>query len=136
MTRKPSTSSAAEDGLEVVEGGSLCDSPELGRLQAEFCAVFSNATRLRVLCALADGEMAVGDLALKLELPIQNLSQQLRVLRDKGAVVTRREGKYIYYSVATPYFTEGLRLIRRGLVDVMSRRGEVLGSIRADPDID
>ena len=30
------------------------------------------------------------------------LSQQLGVLREEGLVGTRREGKYIYYSLANP----------------------------------
>jgi len=29
------------------------------------------------------------------------LSQQLGVLRDEGLVATRREGKYIYYTLAS-----------------------------------
>jgi ArsR family transcriptional regulator len=41
------------------------------------------------------------------------LSQQLGVLRNEGAVSTRRHGKNIYYSVADPKTLEILLLLHR-----------------------
>jgi DNA-binding transcriptional ArsR family regulator len=73
---------------------------------------------------LGDSERAVGDLAGDLELPMANVSQHLRVMRDQGAVTSRRQGRSILYRIAHPKFMAGAQLIREGLRDELSRRGQ------------
>lgn len=58
--------------------------------------------RLLLLCQLSQGEKSVSELEELLDLHQPNLSQQLGVLRNEGLVNTRRDGKWIYYSVADP----------------------------------
>ncbi len=62
----------------------------------------SNPDRLLLLCRIAQGECSVGELEEALGIHQPTLSQQLGVLRDEGLVETRRDGKRIYYSVASP----------------------------------
>lgn len=62
----------------------------------------SNPDRLLLLCLLSQGELRVGELEERLQIVQPTLSQQLAVLRDEGLVATRREGKHIYYRVASP----------------------------------
>lgn len=62
--------------------------------------VMANEDRLLLLCQLTHGEKSVGELEQLLDIRQPTLSQQLGVLRIDGLVVTRREGKRIYYSVA------------------------------------
>jgi ArsR family transcriptional regulator len=64
--------------------------------------VLSNPDRLLLLCQLAQGEHRVGALERLLDIRQPTLSQQLGVLREEGLVSTRRDGKQIYYSVASP----------------------------------
>lgn len=61
----------------------------------------SNPDRLLLLCKIAQNESCVGDLEEALGIHQPTLSQQLGVLRDEGLVETRRDGKRIYYSVAS-----------------------------------
>lgn len=70
--------------------------------------VLSNPDRLLLLCRLADGEKRVGELEALASIAQPTLSQQLGVLREEGLVTTRREGKCIYYQIASP---EGLALM-------------------------
>ena len=56
---------------------------------------------LLLLCQLVDGERNVGELEELLGIVQPTLSQQLAVLRREGLVDTRREGKQVYYSVAS-----------------------------------
>lgn len=63
--------------------------------------VLANEDRLLLLCQLSQGEMAVGELEEALGIRQPTLSQQLGVLRNEALVNTRREGKWIYYSVAS-----------------------------------
>lgn len=61
----------------------------------------SNPDRLLLLCQISQGERCVSDLEEALDIHQPTLSQQLGVLRDEGLVNTRRDGKRIYYSIAS-----------------------------------
>jgi len=75
--------------------------------------VLANQERLLLMCQLSQGEMCVSDLEQALNIHQPTLSQQLGVLRNEGAVQTRREGKSIFYSVADPSMLEILALLYR-----------------------
>lgn len=62
--------------------------------------VLSNPDRLLLLCQMSQGEKSVSELEELLDIRQPTLSQQLGVLRNEGLVNTRRDGKWIYYSVA------------------------------------
>jgi DNA-binding transcriptional ArsR family regulator len=64
--------------------------------------VLSNPDRLMLLCQLSQGEKRVGELEAILGILQPTLSQQLTVLREEALVTTRREGKNIYYQIASP----------------------------------
>ena len=64
--------------------------------------VLSNPDRLMLLCQLSQGEKNVGELEALVGITQPTLSQQLGVLREEGLVNTRREGKNIYYQIASP----------------------------------
>ena len=95
----------------------------LFRLHAQFCSVFSHETRLRILWLLGSGEYCVSDIAGELGLSVQNVSQHLAVMRDKGAVTYRKCGQKACYSIANPKFLEAFMLIRSGLVELFQELG-------------
>ena len=64
--------------------------------------VLSNPDRLMLLCQLSQGEKRVGELEEILSIVQPTLSQQLTVLREEELVTTRRDGKSIYYQIASP----------------------------------
>ena len=61
----------------------------------------SHPDRLLLLCQLAQGEYCVGELESLVGVGQPSLSQQLGILRKDELVATRREGKQIYYSIAS-----------------------------------
>jgi ArsR family transcriptional regulator len=63
--------------------------------------VLSNQDRLMILCYLSQKEACVGDIEAALGIVQPTLSQQLTVLREEQLVTTRREGKHIYYALAS-----------------------------------
>jgi len=65
-------------------------------------------TRRQILEALRPGPRAVGELARELPVSRPAVSQHLRVLKDAGLVVDRRDGARRLYSVDP----EGLARIR------------------------
>jgi DNA-binding transcriptional ArsR family regulator len=80
------------------------DLPALRSASNEACAlmrVMSNPDRLLLLCQLSQGERRVGELEELLDIQQPTLSQQLAVLREESLVETRRDGKQIYYRIAS-----------------------------------
>jgi len=61
----------------------------------------AHENRLLILCLLSTGEKSVTELEEKLALRQPNISQQLARLRIDGLVETRREGKTIFYRLAS-----------------------------------
>ena len=85
---------------------------------SEFLKALAHESRLMMLCILAEGEKSVSELEDHLELRQPTVSQQLARLRADGLVATRREGKTIYYSVAS----DDARTIVGAIYDVFCRK--------------
>lgn len=61
----------------------------------------SNRDRLVLLCQMTRAECSVSELEAITGIQQPTLSQQLTVLRTEALVNTRREGKQIFYSIAS-----------------------------------
>ncbi len=73
----------------------------LYQVKAEFFRTLGHPARIRVLELLAEGDKPVHELLASIAIEASNLSQQLGVLREEQLVTTRREGKQIFYSIAS-----------------------------------
>lgn len=92
------------------------DIETLRRSAADACGllkVLGNPDRLLLLCQLTQGEHCVGDLASATGIVQPTLSQQLTVLRHNGLVSTRREGKQVHYSIASPQAMKVMQVLYR-----------------------
>lgn len=67
---------------------------------SEFYKVFGDATRIKILYVLLQGELCVNDIAHELSMTPSSISHQLRVLKQHQLVRFRRDGKTIYYALA------------------------------------
>ena len=67
---------------------------------AELFKVFGDSTRIRILYALFDEELCVGDIAVKLNMTQSAISHQLKILKQSRLIKNRRDGKSIFYSFA------------------------------------
>lgn len=66
---------------------------------AELFKVFGDPTRIKILSALFESEMCVGDIAVALGMSQSAISHQLRVLKQAKLVRYRKEGKSVYYAL-------------------------------------
>lgn len=73
--------------------------------------VLANRDRLLLLCQLTQGEFCVSELETALGIEQPTLSQQLTVLRQENLVTTRREGKQIFYSIASAEATAVMQVL-------------------------
>ena len=67
---------------------------------AELFKIFGDSTRIRILYALFDEELCVGDIAVKLNMTQSAISHQLKILKQSRLIKNRRDGKTIFYSLA------------------------------------
>ena len=66
---------------------------------AELFKVFGDSTRMKIISALLNNELCVGELAEITNTTPSAISHQLRVLKQAKLVKYRRDGKTIYYSL-------------------------------------
>lgn len=66
---------------------------------AEVFKVFGDSTRMKIISALLEDELCVGDIAILTNSTPSAISHQLRVLKQAKLVKFRKEGKVVYYSL-------------------------------------
>jgi DNA-binding transcriptional ArsR family regulator len=74
------------------------DDVTAGRV-AELFRAFSDASRVRILSALIEGEVSVGALAEAIGISESAVSHHLRSLRQLRLVRARKDGQQVFYSV-------------------------------------
>jgi ArsR family transcriptional regulator len=67
---------------------------------AALFGAFADPTRLRLLALLRNGERCVCELVDVLRVPQPRVSRHMARLRKEGLVRSRRQGYWIYYSLA------------------------------------
>jgi DNA-binding transcriptional ArsR family regulator len=71
------------------------------RKASDLLKALSHESRLLILCLLAEGEKSVSELEAIMQMPQAAVSQQLARLRSDSLVNTRRDGRVIFYSIAS-----------------------------------
>ena len=65
-----------------------------------FFKTLGDPTRLRILYALESGEMCVNCICDTLHMSPSAVSHQLRILKDRDLIRSRRDGKSVIYSIS------------------------------------
>lgn len=73
---------------------------------ADIFKQISDGTRLRILFYLCHNEECVSNIATAMEMSDPAVSHHLRTLKNTGLIVSRREGKEIYYKLADTKIAE------------------------------
>ena len=85
---------------------------------AELFSALSDASRVRLISLLMEGEMSVSALAEELKMTESAVSHQLRGLRQMHMVRTRKSGRQVFYSLDDDHvsrlFSLGLDHVQHG----------------------
>lgn len=95
----------------------------------EIFAMLADATRIRLILALRDGEMSVSRLAEAVDKQPAAVSQHLAKLRMARMVTTRREGTTIHYALTDEH---ALQLVTAALLQAEHSVDDVPRHHRAD----
>jgi len=85
---------------------------ETAKRESGFFRALADETRLRILRLLEVREMCVCEIMVALDLTQPTASHHLGILENAGLVNDRKEGKWVFYSVADPKLLEGMRRLK------------------------
>jgi ArsR family transcriptional regulator len=83
---------------------------------ANLFEALSDTTRIRIIAALVDGEIGVSELVERIGVTKSAISHQLRGLRDKRLIRTRKQGRNVFVCLDDDHVIE---LFQRGLDHVL-----------------
>jgi DNA-binding transcriptional ArsR family regulator len=105
---------AQEVGLSVLEGEQL----------ARLLGLLADPIRVRMLfCLVAVDELCVGDLAMALDISMDQSSYALKQLRTAAMVQSRRDGRVMYYRLADGFPHQLLDHCLRQLLTIAAKEG-------------
>lgn len=80
---------------------------------AEVYKVLGDTTRMKIISALLESELCVGDIAEIANSTQSAISHQLRVLKQAKLVKFRKDGKTVYYSLDDDHISELYEIAKR-----------------------
>ena len=79
---------------------------------ADFFAALGNPTRLKILYTLDGRELCTCDLAAVAGLSVSAVSHQLRLLRDRRLIASRKQGKNVFHRLRDDHVADVLAVAR------------------------
>lgn len=80
---------------------------DVGRRRPQFddsvraFSALGDGNRLRIVLALRQGELCVCQIVTLLELANSTVSRHLQILRESGVIESYKQGRWVYYRMAT-----------------------------------
>ncbi len=99
---------ASEYGRELQKVANEVANAEMADKQSRFFKALADETRLRILKLLGVREMCVCEVMVALGLTQPTASHHLGILEIAGLVKNRKEGKWVFYSIADPKLIENM----------------------------
>jgi DNA-binding transcriptional ArsR family regulator len=99
---------------------------EIALLHRYICEGIGDPKRLKLLYLLAEQPRNVTELTEVLGAAQPTVSHHLRILRERGLVITEREGTSVYYSLADPRILEAIEMMREFVAELLRERASVV----------
>ena len=103
---------------------------DLSRLAARFQAL-ADPTRLALVRFIATGEPTASDCVRQMEQSQPRIARHLRVLVEAGIIVARRDGRFVYYTLAAEGV--GQVLAQAASAALAAGEAESVGALRPGP---
>ena len=85
---------------------------------ADTFRILGDPTRIRIVDALAQGDLCVHELSDKVGISESAISHQLRLMRTMRIVRGRREGRCVYYTLDDQHILDLFQLALRHVTEV------------------
>jgi DNA-binding transcriptional ArsR family regulator len=112
------------DAAGVAQAQEAVLSPSEGERLGRLLGLLADPVRVRILfCLVSVNELCVGDLAMALDISMDQSSYALKLLRTAGMVQSRRDGRVIYYRLADGFPQQLLDHCLRQLLTIAAKEG-------------
>ena len=81
-------------------------------VQAEIFKAMSDPCRMKILLLLREGELCVCEIMIGLDRPQSTTSHHLSILKDRGLIKERKDGRWSRYRLSEGAVIEMLNLVR------------------------
>jgi DNA-binding transcriptional ArsR family regulator len=98
---------------------------EVNQLHANICNGLADPIRILLLYKLSENPASVNELANSINLSQPTVSRQLKILKERGLVIPRRDGQFVVYHLADPRIIEALDLMRAVMADTLTHRARL-----------
>jgi ArsR family transcriptional regulator, lead/cadmium/zinc/bismuth-responsive transcriptional repressor len=88
---------------------------------ADTFRILGDPTRIRIVDALAQGDLCVHELSDKVGISESAISHQLRLMRTMRIVRGRREGRCVYYTLDDQHILDLFQLALRHVTEVSGK---------------
>lgn len=105
----------------------------LRRFKAGIFQVLAHPTRIHIVEQLAAGEQSVSSLLKAIPVEQANLSQHLSLLRNRGLVLTRKQGNQVFYCLRDDMLAEVLQSMRKHFASHLEESLELLKTLETTP---
>lgn len=79
---------------------------------ASFLKAMSHPLRLKILCTLGIDKVSVQDIVEQVGTTQSNISQHLRILRDRGILACHKDANRVYYHVDNQQTLQLIQMLR------------------------
>jgi ArsR family transcriptional regulator, virulence genes transcriptional regulator len=93
---------------------------------ADVCKTISNPRRQAILDVLRDKELTVNEIIEQTGISQANLSQHLAILRNKGVLLSRKQGNHVFYSISTPKIMKAYDLISEAIKEILQEQRNIM----------
>ena len=98
---------------------------EISKAHAKTCQVFANAHRIEIIEALVEKERSTEELAKILKTTPPNVSQHLKMMRDRGVIVSKRKEHQVLNSLANDKIIKLFLLERQILSEILQSAASI-----------
>lgn len=105
---------------------------EISQLHANICSGLADSTRILMLYTLHERPSNVNAIAETLGISQSAASRHLNLLRERGLVVSRREGQSVVNALADERIIEALDLLRAVLTSNLKNQGALAETVAAE----
>ena len=106
----------------------------LRNFKAQIFQALAHPTRIAIVEALRNGELAAGKLLELLQIEQANLSQHLAVLRARQVVVNRKAGNQVFYALRDPVLIKVLDELRQYFHSHLNETVTMLNEMNAEEE--
>jgi len=99
---------------------------EVSRLHADICSALADPNRILLIYALAEQPRSVNELSDELGISQPATSRNLKMLRERGLVISQRQGTTLTYRLTDMRLVEALNLLRSVLRDHLTYNANLI----------